>query len=152
MAVEAYHASEIRLLCYQLGLADKTDKISAVRAALSGAADDQGVTLDGSVNGLSNIVPTDSIVWRFHAVRVKFSILSKVPLTLQAACSFRPTLTASTRFPKKCCAFRQSAALPCFWRVSNTCTCCPASCGLRIVNRPGDATTSSRKRELWRRP
>jgi hypothetical protein len=56
LAVEAYHASEIRLLCFQLGLIDPTTKISALRAALSGAADDQGLVLDG----VANIVPTDS--------------------------------------------------------------------------------------------
>ena len=55
LAVEAYHASEIRLLCFQLGLIDPTTKISALRATLSGAADDQGVVL----NGVANIVPTD---------------------------------------------------------------------------------------------
>jgi len=80
MAVEAYHASEIRLLCYQLGLADKTDKISAVRAALSGAADDQGVTLDGSVNGLSNIVPADSNSLAFsRSVRQVLNIVYGAP-------------------------------------------------------------------------
>ena len=58
LAVEAYHASEIRTLLYQAGSAyqDLTTKISAVRASLSGAADDQGVVL----NGAANIVPTDS--------------------------------------------------------------------------------------------
>ncbi|HVJ55379.1 MAG TPA: ferritin-like domain-containing protein [Aliidongia sp.] len=55
LAIEAYHASELRLLLLQAGQAEVTDRISAVRASLSGAADDQGVTLDGKVN----IVPTD---------------------------------------------------------------------------------------------
>lgn len=55
LAVEAYHASEIRLLLFQMGLAEVTQKISALRAALSQANDDQGVIL----NGVANIVPTD---------------------------------------------------------------------------------------------
>ena len=56
LGVEAYHASEVRLLLLQLGQAPATQKISAVRAALSGAADDQGVVL----GGVDNIVPTDT--------------------------------------------------------------------------------------------
>ncbi len=57
MAVEAYHASEVRLLLYQLGSATQAAAaaISALRATLSGAADDQAVV----VNGAANIVPTD---------------------------------------------------------------------------------------------
>ena len=58
LAVEAYHASEVRLLLYQLGSATQSAAaaISALRATLSGAADDQGVI----INGAANIVPTDS--------------------------------------------------------------------------------------------
>ena len=56
LAVEAYHASEIRVLLLQRGFADQVQKISDLRAALSGAADDQGILL----NGVANIVPTDS--------------------------------------------------------------------------------------------
>ena len=56
LAVEAYHASEVRLLLFQLGQATAAQKISALRATLSGAADDQGVVL----GGVANIVPTDS--------------------------------------------------------------------------------------------
>ena len=55
LAVEAYHASEIRVLLLQRGFADQVQKISDLRAALSGAADDQGILL----NGVANIVPTD---------------------------------------------------------------------------------------------
>ena len=55
LAVEAYHASEIRVLLLQRGFADVVQKISDVRAALSGAADDQGIVL----NGVANIVPAD---------------------------------------------------------------------------------------------
>ncbi len=55
LAVEAYHAGSIRTLLYQLGQGDATAKISALRAAASGANDDQGVTM----NGYANITPTD---------------------------------------------------------------------------------------------
>ena len=55
LAVEAYHAGSIRTLLYQLGQGDATAKISALRAAASGAADDQGVVW----NGQANITPTD---------------------------------------------------------------------------------------------
>lgn len=63
LAVEAYHAAAIRTLLLELGGAEYTDRISALRAQLSGTgpgtnqvADDQGVT----VNGVVNIAPTDS--------------------------------------------------------------------------------------------
>ncbi len=56
LAVEAYHASEVRLQMLQRNLASFSIKISALRAALSGADDDQGVIF----NGHANIVPTDS--------------------------------------------------------------------------------------------
>jgi hypothetical protein len=56
LAVEAYHASNVRTQLYQLGMGDATAKISALRAAASGAADDQGVVLKGQ----ANIVPTDA--------------------------------------------------------------------------------------------
>jgi hypothetical protein len=56
LAVEAYHAGSIRTLLYELGQADATAKISALRASASGAADDQGVKL----NGMVNIFPVDS--------------------------------------------------------------------------------------------
>ena len=59
LAVEAYHAGSIRTLLFQLGQGDATAKISALRAAASGAADDQGVVW----NGQANITPTD-----FHAL------------------------------------------------------------------------------------
>jgi len=55
LAVEAYHASEVRLQLLQQGMADVAQKISDLRATLSGAADDQGILL----NGVANIVPTD---------------------------------------------------------------------------------------------
>jgi hypothetical protein len=61
MAVEAYHASEIRTRLLQAGMATAANKISALRAMLSeavtpGTGDDQGITLNGKVN----IVPADS--------------------------------------------------------------------------------------------
>ncbi len=56
LAVEAYHAAEVRTLLLQRGFANTTNAISNLRATLSGAQDDQGVTL----NGTTNIVPTDS--------------------------------------------------------------------------------------------
>ncbi|MGH6793675.1 MAG: ferritin-like domain-containing protein [Methylocella sp.] len=55
LAVEAYHASEIRTLLYQRELFQPVQKISALRAKLSGANDDQGILL----NGRANIVPAD---------------------------------------------------------------------------------------------
>jgi hypothetical protein len=56
LAVEAYHAAEVRLLLFQLGQAAATTAISAVRAALSDTADDQGIIVDD----MANIVPTDA--------------------------------------------------------------------------------------------
>jgi len=56
LGVEAYHASEVRLLLFQLNQGSVTQAISNLRAQLSQAADDQGVVL----NGVANIVPTDS--------------------------------------------------------------------------------------------
>ena len=55
LAVEAYHASEIRVLLLQRGFTEEVQKISNLRATLSGAADDQGILLDG----VANVVPTD---------------------------------------------------------------------------------------------
>jgi len=61
LAVEAYHASSIRLQLFQQGLKGPANKISALRATLSaavvaGGGDDAGIT-DG---GKLTIVPTDS--------------------------------------------------------------------------------------------
>ncbi len=56
LAVEAYHASEVRVLLLQRGFAEQTVRISALRALLSGAEDDQGVLL----NGTANVVPVDA--------------------------------------------------------------------------------------------
>lgn len=56
LAVEAYHAANVRTVLFQRGMGDATAKISALRAAASGADDDQGVVL----NGVANIVPLDA--------------------------------------------------------------------------------------------
>jgi hypothetical protein len=56
LAVEAYHAATVRTLLFQMGQGAATAAISALRAAASGADDDQGVV----VNGVANIVPTDA--------------------------------------------------------------------------------------------
>ncbi len=55
LAVEAYHASLLRTLLYIGKLAPPAQRISALRAELSGANDDQGIVL----NGRANIVPVD---------------------------------------------------------------------------------------------
>ncbi|MFO1500651.1 MAG: ferritin-like domain-containing protein [Verrucomicrobiota bacterium] len=59
LAVEAYHASLIRTVIYQLGATahDAAQKISDLRDSVDGADDrDQGVV----INGEANIVPSDS--------------------------------------------------------------------------------------------
>ncbi len=57
LAVEAYHAAEVRTVLYARGLGDATQKISDLRDAVDGPDDlDQGVVLDGK----ANIVPTDA--------------------------------------------------------------------------------------------
>lgn len=59
LAVEAYHAGNIRVNLFETGsqeVYDAAQKISDLRMALSGANDDQGVI--GPMGG-SNIVPTD---------------------------------------------------------------------------------------------
>ena len=56
LAVEAYHAATVRTLLLQMGKGPATVLISALRASASGAADDQGVIL----NGVANITPTDA--------------------------------------------------------------------------------------------
>lgn len=58
MGTEAYHAANIRTLLYQDGSTTQNDTtaISAVRATLSGASDDQGVV----VGGMAHIVNEDA--------------------------------------------------------------------------------------------
>jgi hypothetical protein len=72
LAVEAYHAAEVRLQLLQLGQATPAiisvaNAISALRGAVSAVADglptettDQPITVDGTTTGAANIVPTDS--------------------------------------------------------------------------------------------
>jgi hypothetical protein len=62
LAVEAYHAGVIRLLCYQMSLSQQCNAISDLREKLSKKAGaktrtDQGILLDG---GKINLVPTDA--------------------------------------------------------------------------------------------
>ena len=57
LAVEAYHAANIRTVLYDRGLATDANAISAARNSLNGYINnDQGVTL----NGQANIVPADA--------------------------------------------------------------------------------------------
>ncbi|MCZ2405093.1 ferritin-like domain-containing protein [Paenarthrobacter sp. Z7-10] len=57
LAVEAYHAANIRSTLYNLGLAAPTVKISDARDSLDGPSDDdQGIVQ----NGVANINPTDA--------------------------------------------------------------------------------------------
>jgi Ferritin-like domain len=56
LPVEAYHAANIRTLLFQKDQGHATAAISAVRAAASGANDDQGVVM----NGVANITPTNA--------------------------------------------------------------------------------------------
>lgn len=58
LAVEAYHASEVRLQLYQMGAATQNAAalISALRDKLGGSTADQPVVL----NGTANIVPADA--------------------------------------------------------------------------------------------
>jgi rubrerythrin len=56
LAVEAYHASEIRTILFALGLTSPAQKISDLRGTLGGGKD-QGIV---GGNGQANIVPTDA--------------------------------------------------------------------------------------------
>jgi hypothetical protein len=82
LAVEAYHAANIRTVLYDRGLAKDADAISRARDSLDGPShDDQGVTRDGK----ANIVPTDSNGLAFG--RSPGQVLNVVYLTPKKATS-----------------------------------------------------------------
>jgi len=82
LAVEAYHAANIRTVLYDHGLAKDANAISAARDSLDGPRhDDQGIIRDGR----SNIVPADG-----HAIafgRTPARVLNVVYLTPKKASS-----------------------------------------------------------------
>ncbi len=57
LAVEAYHAGAIRTLLANLGAGTAVNRITALRAALSGANDERGLVVPGNAY---NFAPTDS--------------------------------------------------------------------------------------------
>jgi hypothetical protein len=80
LAVEAYHAANIRTVLYDRGMAADANAISAARNSLNGSVNnDQGITL----NGKSNIVPTDANGLAFG--RTPGQVLNIVYLTPKAA-------------------------------------------------------------------
>src|ERR1700759_2786292 len=80
LAVEAYHAANIRTVLYERGLAPAANAISAARDSLDGPGhDDQGVTLHYK----ANIVPTDSNGLAFG--RTPQQVLNIVYLTPKVA-------------------------------------------------------------------
>ena len=80
LAVEAYHAANIRTVLYQRGLAADADAISRARDSLDGPShDDQGVTIDG----VANIVPADGNGLAFG--RTPGAVLNIVYLTPKVA-------------------------------------------------------------------
>jgi hypothetical protein len=56
LAVEAYHAANIRTVLYDRGGAEDANAISRARDSLDGAHADQGLTIDGE----ANIIPDDN--------------------------------------------------------------------------------------------
>src|SRR6201986_1926118 len=81
LAVEAYHAANIRTVLYDRGLASAANAISHPRDTLNNTYNDQGITL----NGQANIVPTDANGIAFG--RTPGQVLNIVYLTPNAASS-----------------------------------------------------------------
>ena len=80
LAVEAYHAANIRTVLYNRGLAAAADAISAARDSLDhNGHDDQGITL----NGKANIIPADRNALAFG--RTPANVLNIVYLTASQA-------------------------------------------------------------------
>ena len=80
LAVEAYHAANIRTVLYDRGLASAANAISKARNSLDGPSnDDQGITLHGK----ANIVPTDGNGLAFG--RTPGQVLNIVYLTPKVA-------------------------------------------------------------------
>jgi hypothetical protein len=80
LAVEAYHAATVRTLLFQLGQGPATAAVSALRAAASGANDDQGVVL----NGAANIVPTDANALAFNRPTTQFPAVHRAAVPKQS--------------------------------------------------------------------
>jgi hypothetical protein len=83
LAVEAYHAANIRSALYQRGDAQATVKLSAARDSLDGPTDDDQGVIDS--HGNANIVPTDANGIAYS--RSPGQVLNIVYLTNKAATS-----------------------------------------------------------------
>jgi hypothetical protein len=83
LAVEAYHAANIRSALYQRGDAKATVKLSAARDSLDGPTDDDQGVIDS--HGNANIVPTDANGIAYS--RSPGQVLNIVYLTNKAATS-----------------------------------------------------------------